>query len=61
MDPFVSASQLDTDEIVRLSELRPWLEAIAEMSYQSIGYRRIKNDRIWSLHDLEVLVEGLRG
>jgi 3-methylcrotonyl-CoA carboxylase beta subunit len=61
MDPFVSASQLDTDEIVRLGELRAWLEAIAEMSYQATGHRRIKNDRIWSLHDLEVLVEGLRG
>ncbi len=25
------------------------------MSYQSIGHRRIKNPRIWSLHDLAVL------
>jgi hypothetical protein len=25
------------------------------MAYQSIGYRRVKNPRIWSLHDLKVL------
>lgn len=60
MDPFVAASQLDTDEIVRLKELRPWLEALIEMSYQSTGNRRIKNPRILSLHDLDVLVDGGR-
>ncbi len=52
MDPVKAASQMDTDEIVCLSELRGWLEAFAEMSYQSPGYRRIKNPRIWSIHDL---------
>lgn len=61
MDPFVSARQLDTDEIVRLDELRSWLAVLLEASYQSIGYRRVKNPRIWSLHDLEVLVEAVRG
>ncbi len=44
--------QMDTDEIVALGELRDWLELFAEASYQAIGYRRIKNPRIWSLHDL---------
>ena len=46
---------MDTDEVIRLGELRSWLMALAEMSYQSTGHRRIKNPRIWSLHDPEVL------
>ena len=60
MDPFVAARQMDTDEIISLAELRPWLEALVEMAYQSIGHRRIKNPRIWSLHDLRELVSGVR-
>ena len=60
MDPFVSARQLDTDEIVRLAELRERLCALVEMSYQAVGHRRIKNSRIWSMHDLAVLVQGVR-
>ncbi len=56
MDPVVSARQMDTDEIVHLGELREWLQTLVECSYQSVGYRRVKNPRIWSLHDLEVLV-----
>jgi acetyl-CoA carboxylase carboxyltransferase component len=60
MDPFVAARQMDTDEIVELGELRNWLGALVEMSYQSIGHRRIKNPRIWGLHDLSVLVGGVR-
>jgi acetyl-CoA carboxylase carboxyltransferase component len=57
MSPYVSASQMDTDEIVPLGELRGWLESLAEMAYQSTGHRRIKNPRIWSLHDLAALAE----
>jgi hypothetical protein len=57
MDPFRAASQMDTDEIIRVDELRAWLELFAACSYQSIGYRRIKNPRIWSLHDLTALTE----
>jgi acetyl-CoA carboxylase carboxyltransferase component len=57
MDPYKAAAQMDTDEIVRVDELRGWLETFAEMSYQSTGYRRIKNPRIWSLHDLAALSE----
>ena len=49
MDPFVSARQMDTDEIVELGALRGWLAALVEMAYQATGYRRIKNPRIWSL------------
>jgi 3-methylcrotonyl-CoA carboxylase beta subunit len=60
MDPFVAARQLDTDEIVELADLRAYLAALVEMSYQSIGYRRLKNPRIWSLHDLRELVGGVR-
>ncbi|MGE5182291.1 MAG: acyl-CoA carboxylase subunit beta [Acidobacteriota bacterium] len=60
MDPFVSARQMDTDEIVELGELRAYLAALVEMSYQNTGYRRVKNPRIWSLHDLRELVGGLR-
>jgi biotin carboxyl carrier protein len=55
MDPFVAGRQMDTDEIVEVSALRDWLAALVEMSYQSIGHRRVKNPRIWSLHDLAVL------
>lgn len=60
MDPYVSARQMDTDEIVRLDELRGYLAAMVEMSYQGIGQRRIKNPRIWSMHDLASLTGGLR-
>jgi len=60
MDPYVSARRQDTDEIIALGELRRWLVAATEMSYQSIGHRRIKNPRIWSLHDLRELVGGVR-
>jgi acetyl-CoA carboxylase carboxyltransferase component len=60
MDPFVAARQLDTDEIVALGELRDYLAALVEMAYQSTGYRRIKNPRIWSMHDLHVLVGARR-
>ncbi|HEY5923439.1 MAG TPA: carboxyl transferase domain-containing protein [Kofleriaceae bacterium] len=60
MDPFVAARQLDTDEIVELGELRAYLAALTEMAYQNTGYRRVKNPRIWSLHDLRVLVGGPR-
>ena len=57
MDPYKSASQMDTDEIVPLPELRRWLEMFAEASYQATGARRVKNPRIWSLHDIAALAE----
>ncbi len=57
MSPYKSASQMDTDEIVHVAELREWLTALTEMAYQSTGHRRIKNPRIWSLHDLAALSE----
>jgi acetyl-CoA carboxylase carboxyltransferase component len=60
MDPFVAARQMDTDEIVELGELRAYLAALVEMAYQATGYRRVKNPRIWSLHDLRELVGGAR-
>jgi acetyl-CoA carboxylase carboxyltransferase component len=60
MDPYVAARQMDTDEIVRLDELRDWLKVLVEMSYQGVGYRRVKNPRIWTMHDLDVLVAGGR-
>ena len=55
MDPYKAAAQMDTDEIVSFDELRSWLELLAETAYQSVGHRRVKNPRIWSLHDVEVL------
>lgn len=55
MDPIDSAARMDTDEVVPLADLRPWLECLIAASWQSFGYRRTKNPRIWSLHDLEVL------
>ncbi len=60
MDPYVAARQMDTDEIVALAELREYLAMLIEASYQSIGSRRIKNSRIWSMHDLALISEGLR-
>jgi acetyl-CoA carboxylase carboxyltransferase component len=60
MDPYVAASQMDTDEIVEIDRLRDWLKVLVEMSYQGCGYRRIKNPRIWSLHDLQALMEASR-
>jgi 3-methylcrotonyl-CoA carboxylase beta subunit len=60
MDPFVAAKQLDTDEIVELGELRAYVAALVEMAYQGTGYRRVKNPRIWSMHDLRELVGGRR-
>jgi biotin carboxyl carrier protein len=60
MDPIASAARMDTDEVIRLGELRTWLQALAEMCYQAPGTRRIKNPRIWSIHDLEVLHGGRR-
>ena len=57
MDPYAAAGRLDTDEIVALPELRDWLVLFGETAYQSIGYRRIRNPRIWSLHDLQALQE----
>lgn len=55
MDPYKAARQMDTDEIVPVHELRDYLMTLVEMCYQSIGYRRVKNPRIWSMHDLAVL------
>ncbi len=57
MSPYQSASQMDTDEIVPVADVRAWLELFAEASYQTTGYRRLKNPRIWSLHDLAALSE----
>jgi len=55
MDPVAAASRMDTDEVVPLADLRAWLSCLIEASWQASGYRRTKNPRIWSLHDLEVL------
>ncbi len=60
MDPFVAARQMDTDEIVEVGELRAWITVLIEASYQSTGYRRVKNPRIWSLHDLAVIGSMVR-
>ena len=60
MDPYVAARQLHTDEIVALGELRDWLGVLVESSYQNTGHRRIKNPRIWSLHDLDVMRQAYR-
>jgi acetyl-CoA carboxylase carboxyltransferase component len=57
MDPVLAASQRDVDEIVCPGELRMWLESLIAMSYQATGYRRVKNPRIWSLHDVNAVME----
>ena len=60
MDPYQAASQMDTDEVVRFDEMRAYLEVLVEAAYQTNGYRRVKNPRIWSLHDIAVLAEEPR-
>jgi len=60
MDPFKAARQMDVDEVVRFDEIRSYLEVLVEATYQGYGYRRVKNPRIWSLHDLAILGEGGR-
>lgn len=55
MDPVAAAARMDTDEVVPVGRLRDWLCCLAECAWQSIGHRRTKNPRIWSVHDLEVL------
>lgn len=55
MDPLAAAGRMDVDEVVLVGELRARLETAVEICYQATGYRRIKNPRIWSLHDLAVL------
>jgi 3-methylcrotonyl-CoA carboxylase beta subunit len=57
MDPYHSAGLMSTDEIVAMHDVRDYLEVLVEMAYQSIGYRRVKNPRIWSMHDLDVLTD----
>ena len=56
MDPVLSARQMDTDEVVMMPEIRDYLVAVVEMAYQCYGWRRVRNPRIWSLHDLKVLL-----
>ena len=55
MDPVAAAARMDTDEVVPLKDLRAWLECLVGAAWQANGYRRTKNPRIWSMHDLEVL------
>ena len=57
MDPVKAACQMDTDEVVRFDEIRGYLEVLIEAAYQGCGYRRVKNPRIWSLHDIAILGE----
>ena len=56
MDPIGAASRMDTDEVVPLGDLRRYLEAAVEMAWQTP--RRVRNPRIWSLHDLILLSKG---
>jgi 3-methylcrotonyl-CoA carboxylase beta subunit len=60
MDPVKAASQMDLDEVVRLDEIRDYLQVLIEAAYQGYGYRRVKNPRIWSLHDIAILGEDER-
>ena len=55
MDPIAAAARMDTDQVVPVGALRKWLECLVESAYQSTGYRRTKNPRIWGVHDLEAL------
>ncbi len=59
MDPVAAASRMDCDEVVPLDQLRSWLVVLAECAWQTTGTRRVRNSRIWSLHDAEVLGRGV--
>lgn len=53
MDPVAAAARMDTDEVVSLAGLRDYLVALTELAWATP--RHVRNPRIWSLHDLEVL------
>ncbi len=53
MDPVAAAARMDTDEVVPLGRLRVHLERVLEAAWQTP--RRVRNPRIWSLHDLAAL------
>merc|ERR1712232_241753 len=55
MNPYLSANVLNIDEIIKCVEIRKYLSCLIEASYQSVNVRRIKNSRIWSIHDLNHL------
>ncbi|MDX9721657.1 MAG: carboxyl transferase domain-containing protein, partial [Myxococcota bacterium] len=55
MEPLRAASAQQVDELVDLAGLRDYLVALVEACYQSSGTRRIKNPRIWTLHELSTL------
>lgn len=59
MDPIGAAARMDTDEVVPLAALRPWLECLVEAAWQTP--RRARNPRIWSLHDLAALTRPVAG
>ena len=48
--------QIELDP-AELGRLRDWVVTLVEASYQSCGYRRVKNPRIWSMHDINVLTD----
>jgi len=56
MNPYCVANNLDVDEIIKVGEIRKYLSYFVEASYQSYGIRRIKNSRIWSIHDINSLL-----
>jgi 3-methylcrotonyl-CoA carboxylase beta subunit len=58
MDLYKATSQMDTDEVVRFEELRAWLVLFAEAPYQATGKRRVKNPRIWAMHDITALAQA---
>jgi 3-methylcrotonyl-CoA carboxylase beta subunit len=53
MDPYTRAANMDIDEIIKFKEIKQYLSCFVECSYQSTNHRRIKNPRIWSIHDQE--------
>jgi len=55
MCPYKAASQRETDDIISPDEIRPWLSCLIEASYQAQSNRRVKNSRIWSMHDIAAL------
>jgi acetyl-CoA carboxylase carboxyltransferase component len=59
MDPMAAAARMDTDEVVPFADLRAYLLAAVELTWQAP--RPSRNPRIWSLHDLAVLTRPVAG
>lgn len=55
MSPYLAANHLYVDEIIKVNEIRKYFKYFIEACYQSFSMRRIKNQRIWAINDIQNL------